>query len=166
MKNSNTNDNQEEIDDTDEGFDELYTELDDNRRAELDPLLGLKILGLEIWDESLGDENESEPVKPEDRVFFDCDLLLEDSVALELYVSTVYPDPDADPVAGMDQIFDAVGRLADDGMELLDYDQADEEGGIALAFGHGEKSELILVASAWMFSEWEPDESPEDESEE
>ena len=65
----------------------------------------------------------------------------------------------------MDKIFDAVGQLADDSMELLDFDQADDEGGIALAFGHGEKAELILVASAWMLSEWEPDDAVEDEAE-
>ena len=91
MKNPNTPDSADEIEDTEEDFDDLYTELDDERRAELDSLLGQKVLGLEVWDESLGDEEESEPVKPEERVFFDCDLLLEDSIALELYVATRLP---------------------------------------------------------------------------
>jgi hypothetical protein len=27
-----------------------------------------------------------------------------------------------------------------------------------LAFGKGEKVKLVIVASAWMISEWEPDE--------
>jgi hypothetical protein len=58
----------------------------------------------------------------------------------------------------MDAIFDAVGRLADDKLELIDYGEADEEGGLALAFGKGEKVEVVVVASAWMISEWEPDE--------
>jgi hypothetical protein len=58
----------------------------------------------------------------------------------------------------MDTIFDVVGRLADDKLALIDYGEADEEGGIALAFGKGDDVQLVVVASAWMISEWEPDE--------
>jgi hypothetical protein len=153
-----------------EGFDEaadddLYTELDDDRRAELEEMVGLKVLGIELWEESLGDEEESEPVKPEERVFFDCDLYLDDNQALELYVTTAYPDPDKDPVTGVDAIFDVVGKLADDKLELIDYGEADDEGGLALAFGQNDKVKLVLVASAWMVSEWEPDEDDEDDEE-
>jgi hypothetical protein len=153
-----------------EGFDEaadddLYTELDDDRRAELEEMVGLKVLGIELWEESLGDEEEPEPVKPAERVFFDCDLYLDENQALELYVTTAYPDPDKDPVTGVDAIFDVVGKLADDKLELIDYGEADEEGGLALAFGQGEKVKLVLVASAWMVSEWEPDEDGEDDEE-
>lgn len=140
------------------GDDDLYTVLDDDRRAELDEMVGLKVLGLELWEESLGDEEEVEPVKPEDRVFFDCDLYLEDNQALELYVTSAYPDPEGDPVAGMDAIFDVVGRLADEKMGLIDYGEADEEGGLALAFGAGETVGMVLVCSAWMVSDWEPEE--------
>lgn len=146
-----------------EGFeesmeDDLYTELDDDRRAELSEMLGLKVLGIELWEESLGDEEEAEPVKPEERIFFDCDLYLDDNQALELYVTTAYPDPEKDPVVGMEAIFDIVGKLADDKLELVDFGEADEEGGLALAFGHGDQVELVLVCSAWMTSEWEPEE--------
>jgi hypothetical protein len=155
----NNNGMDEEFDDLDESLEEdLFTELDDDRRAELNEMLGLAVLGIELWDESLGDEEGAEPVAPEERVFFDCDLYLEENQALELYVAAVYPDPEKDPVTGMDVIFDAVGRLADDKLELIDYGEADEEGGLALAFGKGEKVEVVVVASAWMISEWEPDE--------
>jgi len=155
----NNNGMDEEFDDLDESLDDdLYTELDDDRRAELNEMLGLTVLGIELWDESLGDEEDAEPVQPEDRVFFDCDLYLEDNLALELYVAAVYPDPDKDPITGMDAIFDVVGRLADDKLALIDYGEADEEGGIALAFGKGDDVKLVVVASAWMISEWEPDE--------
>ena len=83
----NNNGMDEEFDDLDESVDDdLYTELDDDRRAELNEMLGLTVLGIELWDESLGDEEDAEPVKPEERVFFDCDLYLEDNLALELYV--------------------------------------------------------------------------------
>ena len=153
----NNNGMDEEFDDLDESVDDdLYTELDDDRRAELNEMLGLTVLGIELWDESLGDEEDAEPVQPEDRVFFDCDLYLEDNLALELYVAAVYPDPEKDPISGMDTIFDVVGRLADDKLALIDYGEADEEGGIALAFGKGDDVSLVVVASAWMISEWEP----------
>ena len=163
---ANKNGMDEEFEDLDEaGDDDLYTELDDDRRAELEEMLGLKVLGIELWEESLGDEEEAEPVEPEKREFFDCDLYLDDNQALELYVTSAYPDPDKDPVTGMDAIFEEVGKLADDKLELIDYGEADEEGGLALAFGHGEKVHMVLVASAWMVSEWEPDEAAEDEDE-
>ena len=89
----NKNGTEEEFEDSDEVTeDELYTELDDDRRAEFDDMVGLKVLGMELWEESLGDEEEAEPVKPEERAFFDCDLYLEDNQALELYVASAYPD--------------------------------------------------------------------------
>ncbi len=152
-----------------EGFaeseeEDLYTELDDDRRAEFSEMLGLKVLGIELWEESLGDEEEAEPVKPAERIFFDCDLYLDDNQALELYVTTAYPDPEKDPVVGMDAIFDVVGKLADDKLELVDFGEADEEGGLALAFGHGDQVSLVLVCSAWMTSEWEPEEEDAEEA--
>ncbi len=145
--------------------DELYTELDDDRRAELDQLVGLKVLGVELYEDSLGDDEEETPISPDARVFFDCDLYLEDNQALELYVTSAYPDPDADPVVGLETIFDTIGRLADEKMALVDYGEADEEGGLALAFGHGDKAEMVLVCSAWMVSEWEAEEEEEDDEE-
>lgn len=144
--------------------DEYYTELDDDRRAELEEMLGLKVLGVELYEDSMGDDEEAEPVKAEERVFFDCDLYLDDNQALELYVTTAYPDPDKDPVQGLDAIFEALGRLSDEKLELIDYGEADEEGGLALAFGHGDKVALVLVAGAWMVSDWEPEEDDEDEA--
>ena len=162
MKNNGIDEEFEDFEDVSD--DELYTELDDDRRTELNEMLGLPVLGIELWEDSLGDEEDAEPVKPEERVFFDCDLYLDNNQALELYVAAVYPDPEKDPLTGMDTIFDVVGRLADDKLELIDYGEADEEGGLALAFGKGDNVELVVVASAWMISEWEP-EDEEDEGE-
>lgn len=156
----------EEFEGFEESDDELYTELDDDRRAELEEMVGVKVLGIELWDESLGDEEEIEPVKPEERVFFDCDLYLEDNQALELYVAIAYLDPEKEPLMGIDTIFDTVGRLVDDKLELIDYGEADEEGGLALAFGRNDKVELVLVSSAWMVSEWEPEDEEDDEEDE
>lgn len=141
--------------------DEYYTELDDDRQAELNEFVGLPVVGLELWDTSLGDDEAAEPVTPENRTFFDVDLLFEGGLALELYVASVYPDPDGDPLTGMDAIYEEIGKLSDSSLELLDFDQADEEGGLALAFGKGEDTRQVIVASAWMVSEWE--ESDEDD---
>jgi hypothetical protein len=143
----------------DMGEDELYYELDDDRQAELNEIVGLKVLGIELWEESIADEEEEQPPAAEERVFVDCDVYFDDNVALELYVAAVYPDPDGDPVMGVDNVFGAVGRLADDHLELVDFGPADEEeGGIALAFGHGDNVEMVVVAQAWMVTDWEPDE--------
>lgn len=144
--------------------DDLYTELDDDRRAELDQVFETRVVGVELWETSLGDDENEDPVTPEDRAFFDIDILFEGGLALELYVASVYPDPEADPVVGLDKIYDIIGKLSDAGLELLDYDQADEDGGLALAFGKGEQTAQVIVANAWMISEWE--EADDDETEE
>ena len=148
-----------------DGFleEDLRTVLDDDARAEMEELAGLKVVGLELWEESMGDEEDAAPVPSEERVVFDCDLFLDEGMALELYATVAYPDPEADPAQGIDQIFEAVGKLTDDSLELVDYDQADEEGGLALAFGRGDQVQLVLLASAWMISGWEPDEDTEEE---
>jgi hypothetical protein len=162
MVNNGLDDQLEDYDDM--GEDELYYELDDDRRAELNEIAGLKVLGIELWEESIADEEEEQPPAPEERVFVDCDVYFDDNVALELYVAAVYPDPDGEPVSGVDNIFAAIGRLADDNLELVDYGEADEEdGGIALAFGRGDNVQMVLVANAWMVTDWEPDEDDEDE---
>ncbi len=153
----------DEVEDLELLEDDLYTELDDDRRAEFDALIGLKVLGIELYEDSVGDDEEEGPIAPDARVFFDCDLYLEDNQALELYVTSAYPDPDADPAVGVDTIFAAIGRLADENLTLVDYGEADEEGGLALAFGRDDKVALVLVCSAWMVSEWEEDEEAAEE---
>ncbi len=155
----------EDFEPVDDELDELYTELDDERRVEFDELVGLSVLGVELYEDSLGDEEEESPVAPEARVFFDCDLYLDNNMALELYVTSAYPDPDGDPVVGTDAIFEALGRLSDEKLELVDYGEADEEGGLALAFGQGDKTMMVLVSSAWMVSEWDADEEAQEAQE-
>ncbi len=145
MVNNGVDDQLEGYDDM--GEDELYYELDDDRRAELNEIVGLKVLGIELWEESIADEEEEQPPAPDERVFVDCDVYFDENVALELYVAAVYPDPDGDPVTGVDNIFAAIGRMADDNLELVDFGEADEEdGGIALAFGRGDDVQVVLVA--------------------
>ena len=161
MVNNGLDDQLEDFDDM--GEDELYYELDDDRRAELNEIVGLKVLGIELWEESIADEEEEQPPAPDERVFVDCDVYFDENVALELYVAAVYPDPEGDPLTGVDAIFAAIGRLADDNLELVDFGEADEEdGGIALAFGRGDDVQLVLVANAWMVTDWEPDEEDDE----
>lgn len=165
MANNGVDDQLEDFEDM--GEDELYYELDDDRRAELNEIVGLKVLGIELWEESIADEEEEQPPAAEERMFVDCDVYFEDNVAVELYVAAVYPDPEGDPVVGVDAIFAAVGRLADENLELVDYGENDEEeGGIALAFGRGDNVEMVIVANAWMVTDWEPDEDAELEDDE
>lgn len=137
-------------------FEELaYSELDDERREELDSLLDLRVLGIEldVWEEPA----DQGPATPEEPMIFDCDLFLEADQALELYAAVVYTNPEGEPVKGADAIFEAVGKLVDDDLALIDYRQADDEGGLALAFGKDDEARVVLVANEWMVSEWEAD---------
>jgi hypothetical protein len=133
-----------------------YTALDDERREELDAMIDLKVVGieLEVWDE---DEEGS----GEEPSLFDCDLYLDEGQALELYAAVAYPDPEGEPIRGADPIFDLVGKLVDDELALLDYQEADEEGGLLLAFGKDEEVSLVVLANEWMVSEWEADDEEE-----
>ena len=139
-----------------------YTVLDEERREELDAMIDLQVLGieLEVWDE---DEEDS----GEEPTLFDCDLFLDEGQALELYAAVAYADPEGEPAKGADPIFEVVGKLVDDELALLDYQQADEEGGLVLAFGKDEEVRLVVLANEWMISEWEADsEEDGDEDEE
>jgi hypothetical protein len=142
--------------------DAAYTVLDDDRREELDSMLDLKVVGieLEVWDE---DEDEDEEEPDGEPALFDCDLFLDEGQALELYAAAVYPDPEGDPTKGVDPIFEVVGKLVDDELALLDYQQADDEGGLLLAFGRNEEVRMVVLANEWMVSEWEADEEEEDD---
>lgn len=154
------------LDETDEVLDdEVNTVLDDATREELDNLMGAKVVGLDVWEESLSDDEDEEPPTPEERVLFDADLMFEDGIALELYAAAAYPDPDGDPVKGMEQITAVLEKLADQQLQLMDFDQADEEGGLALAFGADDKVQLVLAAGAWLVSEWEEELESEDDDE-
>jgi hypothetical protein len=155
-----------------EGFEEFaegeyYTRLDEDREAELNGFVEekLKVLGVELYEDT--EEEGEEPVKPEERLFFDCDLYLEDNQALELYYAVAYTDPEGDPIAGIDKIFELIGQLADEGMQIIDFGEADEEeGGLAIAFGNGDTVKLVIACEAWMLSEWEPDAEGEEIEEE
>ena len=62
MVNNGLDDQLEDFDDM--GEDELYYELDDDRRAELNEIVGLKVLGIELWEESIADEEEEQEARP------------------------------------------------------------------------------------------------------
>jgi len=141
---------------SDEVFeDELYTVLDDDTREELYEMMGMEVVEVSLWEDSIGDEEEAEPIAPEKRTYFDCDILFDGGLVLELYVASLYPDVRQGPLQGMDPIAAALSRLSDESMELVDFQPANEEGGLALAFGQGQDVHLVLTAAAWMVSEWE-----------
>ena len=166
MSDNGRDETYDDLEETSEVF--AYTELDDERREELDGLLDLKVLGMEldVWEESTGGEAGGPSASPEEPVIFDCDLFLEEDQALELYGAVVYVDPEGDPVKGSDAIFETVGKLVDGELALIDYRQADEEGGLALAFGEDDEVGLLLVANEWMVSEWEAEPEGEEEGDE
>lgn len=158
---------EEEFEGLEEFDGEYYTRLDEDREAELNELVEerLKVLGVELYEDT--EEESEEPVKPEEQIFFDCDVYFEDNQALELYYAVAYTDPEGDPIAGIDAIFELVGRLADEGMHIIDFGEADEEeGGLAIAFGAGDSVKVVIACEAWMITEWEPDEEGEELEEE
>jgi hypothetical protein len=138
-----------------------YTVLDDERREELDAMIDLQVLGieLEVWDEEEEEDSGEAPT------LFDCDLFLDEGQALELYAAVAYADPEREPAKGADPIFEVVGKLVDDELTLLDYQQADEEGGLLLAFGKDDEVRLVILANEWMVSEWEADFAEEGDEE-
>lgn len=166
--NDNTDDEFEVFEDSEEGFeDELYTVLDDDTREELYEMMDMEVVEVSLWEDSIGDDEETEPITPENRTCFDCDILFDGGLVLELYVASLYPDVRQGPLQGMDQIEAALNRLPGEGLKLIDFQPADEEGGLALAFGKGENVQLVLTATAWMVSEWEEEgEEKEEDSEE
>ncbi len=48
-------------DDMEMSDDELYTELDDERREEVNELIGLRVLGVEVWEDYAGGRSGGYP---------------------------------------------------------------------------------------------------------
>jgi hypothetical protein len=151
----------EDLEETDAiSMDDLYTVLDDEVREDLDEMLGQTVVDVNLWEESIGDE-EGELPAAEDRTYVDCDILFENGLVSELFIASVYPDPDGDPLKGLEPIAERLNGLIEQSLQLMEYDQADEEGGLALAFGDGDKVKLVIAANAWLISEWEEEEEEE-----
>ena len=162
--NNHSEEELEAFEGSDEGFeDNLYTVLDDDTREDLYEIMGMEVIEVSLWDESIGDEEDQAPIVPEERTYFDCDILFDGGLVLELYITSLYPDARQGPLQGMDPIAAALSRLSDESLELVDFQPADDEGGLAMAFGKGKDVHLVLTAAAWMVSEWEEEEEFEEE---
>jgi len=142
----------------------LQTGLDDDMRLALNELIGQRVVGVETWGGAPEGWEGGESATLEESTLLDCDLLMEEGVVLELYTILAYPDPESDPIEDVDETLDAIDLLVDDSLELVDYDQVDEEGGLALAFGKSDQVQIVFTAGAWAISEWEAASFEEEEA--
>lgn len=140
------------VDDIDFDFqrtltDELYEELSE-------VVVGEKIVGLALWEASLADDEEAGEPAPDERVIVDLDLYLENKFYLELYGTLVFPDPQSDPLQGLEQIGKMVSGLIEQGV-WLDEIAATEEDELVLILYRERQPQLYLNVGGWTLSEWE-----------
>jgi len=148
-----------EPEDDGEGFemnsrltDELYEQLEDE-------VLGEKVVGLALWEESLADDEEN-PTEADERQVFDLDLYLENNVYLELYGAIFFADLDGEPLQGLDRIGTMVAELTEKGV-WLDEVAATEEDELVLILSQNHEPKLYLSVGGWTLNEW--DTLPDDE---
>lgn len=147
-----------EPEDEGEGFemnsrltDELYEQLEEE-------VLGEKVVGLALWEESLADD-ENNPPEADERQVFDLDLYLENHVYFELYGVLFFTSLDGEPLQGLDHIGTIVAELTDKGIWLDDI-AATEEDELVLVLSRDHEPQLYLSVGGWTLNEWEtlPDE--------
>lgn len=131
--------------------DELYEEMEEN-------VIGEKVVGLALWEESLADDEENRP-EADERQVFDLDLYLENNLYFELYGVLFFTDQDGDPLQGLDRIGTIVAELTDKGVWLDDI-AATEEDEMVLILSQNHEPKLYLSVGGWTLNEWEtlPDE--------
>ena len=126
--------------------DELYTELEAG-------VLGEKVVGLALWEESLADDEQNPPAADE-RLVFDLDLYLENNTYFELYGILLFSDLDGEPLQGLDRIGTIVAELTGKGVWLDDI-AATEEDEMVLILSQNHEPKLYLSAGGWTLNEWE-----------
>ncbi len=147
-----------EPEDDGEGFemnsrltDELYEQLEEE-------VLGEKVVGLALWEESLADDEENPP-ETDERQVFDLDLYLENNIYFELYGALFFADLDGEPLQGLDRIGTIVAALTETGVWLDDI-AATEEDELVLILSQNHEPKLYLSVGGWTLNEWDtlPDE--------
>ncbi|MEZ4619810.1 MAG: hypothetical protein R2867_30500 [Caldilineaceae bacterium] len=133
---------------------DFYTVVDDEMYDELAELAGQKIVHVEIWDEALSDTLSGEERDPTSWVTVDLDLYLEGGVYFELYGTSCYPDPDAEPLVGLAQIKAQVTQLAKQTL-WLDEVAVDEEDALVFVLSQQHKPQLYLMIEGWSVAEWD-----------
>ena len=132
----------------------LHYRLDDGLYEELvDTVVGERVMGLALWEESISDEVDERP-SPEMRVLFDLDLYLENSVMLGLYGTAIFADPESGPLRGWQQTGKIVQTLINSGI-WLDEIAATEEDELVLILSRNHVPQLYLNVSGWTVEEWE-----------
>lgn len=132
--------------------DELYEQLEEE-------VLGEKVAGLALWEESLADDEEDVP-DADERQVFDLDLYLENHIYFELYGVIFYTTADGDPLQGLDRIGTMVAELTEKGI-WLDEIAATEEDELVLILSQDHEPKLYLSVGGWTLNEW--DTLPDDE---
>lgn len=155
---SSNGDGQQRMDDERQAL--IQTELNPLVLAQLQALQGRTVQGLALWQDSIADEEVEEGISEEDRVFVDFDLYLEGRDLLEIYAATVYSGFDDEPMAGLDEIAQALGEMTGRGAILSEVTTDDEEG-LVLIFATEDDESLIIAPSGWVLGHW--DELPEEE---
>ena len=145
----------------------LYTSVDDELYDELQGLIEQRIVRVEVWEESLADalaENSADPATTPaslaQQTAFDLDLYLDDGIYFELYGTVCLPNPEAEPLQGLETVTTQLDKLVTRGLWLVDV-AVDENDALVLVLGVDNQAQLYLVVSGWLLEEWD---EVEDES--
>ena len=136
------------------GEDALQFQLDDEQYAALvDTVAGERVMGLALWEESITDQGGAKP-NAAARVLFDLDLYLENNSLLALYGTSVFPDPESDPLRGWQHTGKILQSLINKGI-WLDEIAATDEDDLVLILSRNHEPQLYLNVSGWSVEEWE-----------
>ncbi len=132
----------------------LHYTLDDEQYDELvDTVVGERVMGLALWEESVSDEGGGRP-SPEQRVLFDLDLYLENNRLLALYGTALYTNPESNPLRGWQQAGKIVQTLINSGI-WLDEVATTEDDELVLILSRQHVPRLYLNVSGWTVEAWE-----------
>ena len=142
---------------------EIFTTVDDEQYDELCELAGQTIVYNAVWEDSLTEALDDDLNRElhEDGILADIDLYLRDGVYFELYGSLCYPDLTSDPYSDLISIERAL-QDARSRQATLHEVAVDDEDGLVLVLGVGDKPILYILVGAWILDEW--DELPESAS--
>ena len=111
------------------------------------------MIGLALWEESITDQDGEKPT-PTARVLFDLDLYLENNLLLTLYGTSLFPDPESDPLRGWQGAGKILQTLINEGL-WLDEIAATDEDELVLILSRDHTPKMYLNVSGWSVEEWE-----------
>lgn len=143
----------------------IHTTVTDELYDEMAELEGLQVMGAALWEDSLSDApeeegEETEKVDPEERIFADMDLYLDENVQLELYEVAIYRSVDDDPTVGLTAIGTLLSQEIEKGLWLEEV-AVDEDDQLVLIMTRSHEPQLYLNVGGWAISDW--DELPDEE---